>query len=508
MKIDFESNDFFLGVVGAGSMGRGITQVAAQAGIKVLLYDVQPNASNSAVDFIRGMLERQAEKGKISKEEANFSTQRIQIINSLKELAPCQIIIEAIIEDLDIKASLFQDLEKIISDQCLLATNTSSLSVTSIAAKIQSPKRFGGFHFFNPVPLMKIIEIIDGLLTDGQVGETLVQLAVKMGHTPVRAKDTPGFIVNHAGRGYVTEAFRLLEENIAEFYEIDRVLRDSVGFRMGPFELMDLTGLDVTHAVIESIYNQYYQEPHFRPSPLAQQRVTARLLGRKTGQGFYSYQDTKPENMPIPPVPDTRPESVWVSNINPEAHESIVQLIRQLGGNLDMEKRPGPASLCIVAPIGIDATTAAVEEKLDPSRTVAIDPLFSLDRHRTLMITPVTAPDYRNAAHGLFASDGVPISVISDSAGFIAQRVVATIVNIGCDIAQQGIATPEDIDRSVMLGLGYPKGPLAFGDALGLDRILTILKKRLEFYGDPRYRPSPWLTRRAQLKISLLTSES
>ncbi|RKX24290.1 MAG: 3-hydroxyacyl-CoA dehydrogenase, partial [Candidatus Zixiibacteriota bacterium] len=453
MKIDFESNDFALGVVGAGAMGRGIAQVAAQAGIKVLLYDAQPNASDNAVEFIQKILQRQLEKGKINKKEAVSAIEQIHIINDLKELVPCQIVIEAIIEDLDIKTSLFQKIEMVVSDQCLLATNTSSLSVTSIAAKSQNPKRFGGFHFFNPVPLMKIVEVIDGLLTDGWVSETLVHLAIKMGHTPVCAKDTPGFIVNHAGRGYVTEAFRLLGENIAEFYEIDRVLRETAGFRMGPFELMDLTGLDVTHPVIESIYNQYYQEPRFRPSPLAQQRVTAGLLGRKTGRGFYSYQDTKPVNMPISPVPDTRPKCVWVSKANPEAYESIVQLIRQLGGILDREKRPGFASLCIVAPIGKDATTTAIEEGLDPSRTVAIDPLFSLNRHRTLMITPVTAPEYRDAAHGLFASDGVPISVISDSAGFIAQRVVATIVNIGCDIAQQGIATPEDIDRAVTLGL-------------------------------------------------------
>ncbi|HXE96362.1 MAG TPA: 3-hydroxyacyl-CoA dehydrogenase family protein, partial [Dongiaceae bacterium] len=355
--------------------------------------------------------------------------------------------------------------------------------------------------------LMKIVEVIDGLLTEGWVGEALTALARRMGHTPVRAKDTPGFIVNHAGRGFGTEALRILGEGITEFYEIDRILREAGGFRMGPFELMDMTGLDVSHPVIESIYDQYYQEPRFRPSPITRQMLMAGTLGRKSGRGFYRYANGTAEPMPVIPLPEARPAGVWVSRAKPEAHNLVAELVARLGGNLDQGDKPRPDSLCIVTPLGGDATTTALAEGLDPQRTMGFDTLFDPSRRRTLMSTPLTREDVKEAALGLFGSDGVPVSSINDSAGFVAQRVVALIVNIGCDIAQQRIATPQDIDHAVTLGLGYPKGPLAMGDALGAGRILTILTNMFEFYGDPRYRPSPWLKRRALLGVSLLTPE-
>jgi 3-hydroxybutyryl-CoA dehydrogenase len=335
----------------------------------------------------------------------------------------------------------------------------------------------------------------------------LTDLAKRLGHTSVRAKDTPGFIVNHAGRGFGTEALRILGEGVAEFHEIDRILREAAGFRMGPFELVDMTGLDVSHPVIESIYHQFYQEPRFRPSPITGQRMTAGLLGRKTGRGFYTYGANGAEPLLAIPVPDDRPARVWVSRADQAAGTAIASLVTALGGTLDEGERPAGDALCLVTPLGRDATTATLAEGLDPVRTVAVDTLFGLDRRRTLMTTPVTSSEMRAAAHGLFGSDGVPVSVIRDSAGFVAQRVVALIINISCDIAQQRIATPTDIDRAVALGLGYPFGPLAWGDHLGPARILTILREMAAFYGDPRYRPSPWLTRRAELGVSLLTTE-
>jgi 3-hydroxybutyryl-CoA dehydrogenase len=342
-------------------------------------------------------------------------------------------------------------------------------------------------------------------MTEAWVAEALTALARRMGHTPVKAQDTPGFIVNHAGRGYGTEALKLVGEGIADFATVDRILKDAAGFRMGPFELLDLTALDVSHPVMESIYDQYYQEPRFRPSPITRNRLAAGLLGRKTGRGFYAYEGDKAVVSPPPPVPDSRPDSVWVAP--GDGWAAVATLAAKLGASVEVGERPSKGALCVVAPLGEDCTSAAVRLGLDPRRTVAVDPLFGLDSHRTVMTNPLTGPAMRDAAHGLFGADGVPASVIRDSPGFVAQRVVAAIVNIGCDIAQQRIATPGDIDKAVTLGLGYPAGPLAWGDKVGPDRIVAVLQAMLALTGDPRYRISPWLRRRAALGMSLLMGE-
>ena len=497
-----------VGVIGAGAMGRGIAQIAAQAGLRVLIFDLQAGAAAAARDTIAATLSGLAAKGKIAQAAADAAAARIEAAAALEAFAPCHVVIEAIVEKLEAKRQLFTALENIVGEDCILASNTSSLSVTEIAAACHKPGRVAGYHFFNPVPLMKVVEVIDALLTEPWAGEALTGLARRMGHTPVRAKDTPGFIVNHAGRGYVTEALRLLGENVAGFYEIDRILREAAGFRMGPFELLDLTGLDVSHPVMESIYHQYYQEPRYRPSALAAQRLAGGVLGRKSGRGFYAYPDGRQQAMPVLPVPAARPARVWVSGARPEFAAAVRDLVRQLGGTLDESQSPQDGVLCVVTPLGEDATVCAAREGLDAARTVAIDALVGLDKRRTLMTTPLTSAAMREAAHGLFASDGVPVSLIRDSAGCVTQRVLAHIVNIGCDIAQQGIATPEDIDRAVTLGLGYPKGPLALGDALGARTVLTILENLQAVSGDPRYRPSPWLKRRALLGASLLTPEA
>ncbi|NMG32650.1 3-hydroxyacyl-CoA dehydrogenase family protein, partial [Aromatoleum evansii] len=300
---------------------------------------------------------------------------------------------------------------------------------------------------------------------------------------------------------------RIVGEGIAGFADVDRILREAAGFRMGPFELLDLTGLDVSHPVMKSIYDQYYQEPRFRPSPITRQRLAAGLLGRKSGRGFYVYRDGKAE-VPAEDAPPPRTDvPVWVSRRNVEAATRVTALLESLGARLDRGDTPGAGSLCLVLPLGEDATTGALAEGLDPARTLALDPL-ALDGRRTLMRTPLTQREMRDAAWALFAADGTPVTVINDSPGFVVQRVLATIVNIGCDIAQQRVATAEDIDRAVTLGLGYPKGPLALGDALGARTVLAILDAIHDFYRDPRYRPSPWLVRRARLGVSLLTPEN
>jgi 3-hydroxybutyryl-CoA dehydrogenase len=262
---------------------------------------------------------------------------------------------------------------------------------------------------------------------------------------------------------------------------------------------MDLVGLDVAHAVMKSMHQQYYGEPKYQPAYIAETRVAAGLLGRKTGRGWYRYdKENNAEKIPERPVPAAKPGPVW-------AVPDLKELAAKLGARV--EAKPTPDALCLVAPLGADASTTALELGLDARRTVAIDPLFGFAKRRTLMTTPVTTKEARDAAHALLAADGVPVSVIRDSAGFVAQRVVAHIVNVGCDIAQQGIAAPGDLDRAVMLGLGYPKGPLAMGDAAGPARILAVLEAMHDLYKEPRYRPSPWLTRRAKLGVSLLTPE-
>jgi 3-hydroxybutyryl-CoA dehydrogenase len=508
MTLDPDRPDLCLGVIGAGAMGRGIVQVAATAGIRVLISDAQEGAAEKAVAFIAGMLDRAVAKGRVSAADAAATKDRIEIVHGgLMAFAECQVIVEAIVENLEVKRELFSGLEEFVVDDCVLATNTSSLSVTAIAAGCRQPNRVAGFHFFNPVPLMKVVEVIGGELTDPWVTEALSGIARRIGHHPATTVDKPGFLVNHAGRGFGTEALRIVGEGIAAFADVDRVLRDVAGFRMGPFELMDLTGLDVSHTVMESIYDQFYQEPRFRPSPITRPRVMAGLFGRKSGRGFYDYADGKMVSPPEAAVPEARPMPVWVSPAEPEARAALTKVLVGAGATVRDGADPPAGAALFVTPCGADATTTAVDQELDAERTVAVDPLFGFDRRRTLMTTPVTGAAFRDTAHALLAHDGTPVTVIHDSPGFIAQRVVATIVNIGCDIAQQRIAGPADIDTAVRLGLGYPKGPLAFGDILGPRRVLTILEAMERFYGDPRYRPSPWLRRRALLGVSLTTPE-
>jgi 3-hydroxybutyryl-CoA dehydrogenase len=488
--LDASRSDLVVGVAGTGTMGRGIAQVMAQCGARTLLFDAQPGAAQKARDAIGQALARLTEKGRLPAADASRILERIELVDAAERLTPCHVVVEAIVEDLAAKRALFSALEKSVSPECILASNTSSLSVTAMAAACRRPGRVAGYHFFNPVPVMKIVEVVDGALTEPWASEALTALARRFGHAPIRCKDTPGFVVNHAGRAFVPEALRILSEGIADFATIDRILVEAAGFRLGPFGLMDLVGLDVAHAVMKSLYDQYFQEPKYRPSFLAEPRVAAGLLGRKTGRGWYEYDpESRPASIAEPAPPAPRPRSVWSE-------------IKEFSSTSSRD-----AEVCIVAPLGKDATTAALELNLDPARTVAVDPLFGFGKRRTLMKTPVTKTEVVEAAHALLAAGGVPVSVINDSPGFVAQRVVAHIVNVGCDIAQMRIASPEDLDRAVMLGLGYPKGPLAMGDALGAGKILAILDAMHAVYQEPRYRASPWLRRRAALGVSLSTAE-
>jgi 3-hydroxybutyryl-CoA dehydrogenase len=508
MPVDAAKADLLVGVVGAGAMGRGIAQVAAAGGVNVRLFDTNAAQSSDAVAFIERMLGRAAERGDMTADDVSASMARLEMVSNLEDIAACDIVIEAVTENVEVKQKVFAQLEAVLPEDSIIATNTSSLSVTTLASGCQRPERFAGMHFFNPVPLMRLVEVIEGMLTEPWVGDALMTLGRRMTREPVRLKDTPGFLVNQVGRGYNIEAQHIQAEGVADFVDIDRILREGAGFRMGPFELLDLTALDVTHPATELIYEQLYHEPRFRPSPIMQARLQAGLLGRKTGRGYYEYVDGKqvvPDESP-PPAYDGRP--VWVSRDEPPGREALLGVLRGLGAPLDEGEAPAADSLVLVTPVGEDVSTSVTRQGLDPARTVGVDTLFGLDTRRTLMISPATLPAYRDATHGLLGGGEVKATVIRDCPGFISQRVIAMICNIGCQIAQSGAAAPADIDRAVVRGLNYPRGPLAFGDMLGAATVLRILDGLFAFYGDPRYRASPWLRRRALLGMSLLTPEA
>lgn len=498
-----------IGIVGAGAMGRGIAQIAAQTGSTVLLFDMLAGAAAAAQAAVCSQWDKQGEKGRISPAQMTAYKSSLRCAGSLNELADCDLVIEAVVERLEVKTDLFTTLEGIVHAEAVLATNTSSLSVTAIAARLKRPGQLAGYHFFNPVPLMKVVEVIAGLKTSPDVCGKLVAYAKDMGHTPVQAQDSPGFIVNHAGRGYGTEALRIVSEGIADFATIDRILKDQIGFRLGPFELMDLTALDVSHPVMESIYHQYFEEPRYRPSVITAQRLAAGMVGKKVGEGFYRYSDGVAQINPEPPAPevDDMPP-VWLS---PRAarRSELLLLLKTLGAQIETGAAPSPQALTLVAPLGFDVTTVAVVERLDPARTVGIDMLVddSSSKRRVLATNPATRTDMRRAAHALMARDGKAVSVIRDSGGFVSQRVVATIINIAADMCQQNICSPTDLDTAVKLGLGYPLGPLAMGNLYGPTNLLEVLFNMQTVYGDPRYRPSPWLRRRGAIGLSLLHEE-
>ena len=505
MKINYQH----VGIVGAGAMGRGIAQIAAQAGSQVHLFDVNAAAVQQAHAAVLAQWDKLLEKGRIDAAQHQAYKASLQPAATLADLAPCDLVIEAAIERLDIKRKLFADLEDIVGPDAVLATNTSSLSVTAIGAGLKRPQRLAGYHFFNPVPLMKVVEVIAGLKTDPAVCAGLSAYAREMGHTPVQAQDTPGFIVNHAGRAYGTEALRIVGEGVADFATIDRILKDQVGFKLGPFELMDLTALDVSHPVMESVYHQYYEEDRYRPSVITAQRLAGGVLGRKTGEGFYKYADglmLQTPEAPAPVVQDMPP--VWVS---PRASRraELLQLLKDLGARIETGASPSSTAITFVAPLGFDITTVAVVERLDPARTIGIDMLIddAATKRRVLATNPATRTDIRDAAHALMARDGKAVSVIRDSGGFVTQRVVASIVNIAADICQQRICTPGDLEKAVTLGLGYPLGPLAMGDRYSPTNVLEVLFNMQTVYGDQRYRPSPWLRRRGAIGLSLMHEE-
>lgn len=496
-----------IGIIGAGIMGTGIAQIAIQSQHHVYLYDVQQGAAQESQSKLLYTLNNLVQKNKISKAQLDEALSYLHIVENIEELRRCDLVIEAIVEKLAVKQALMKQLEEIVDPQTILASNTSSLSITAIASECQYPERVAGYHFFNPVPLMKVVEVIQGLHTHPDILVILVDLAQKMGHRPVLTKDTPGFIINHAGRAYGTEALKILSENVASITDIDEILKTSLGFKMGPFELMDLTGLDVSHPVMESIYNQYYQEPRYRPNVLTQQMLTGKKLGRKTGEGFYRYQDQKKQEITITPRYEVRSNlinKVWLRTDFKDDFEYLSDYLRKQHIQINPEIKPTDTDLIIIASYGEDATHSAMRLGVNPKQVVCIDMLGNFEQSRTLMPSLVTQKEFIEAALYIFTQAKCKTFVIEESLGFITQRVLAMIVNLACDMAQQQIASIEDINEAVRLGLGYPNGPIEWGDLIGQEKILLILERITTISHDPRYRPSPWLQRRCNLNLSLM----
>ncbi len=492
-------NDLTIGIVGAGAMGRGIAQVAASGGMVVRLFDAVEGAAEAGREFVAGMLARQVEKGRLEESEAAAANARIEVVAGLEDLAGCQAVVEAVVEDLAVKHQVFQALEAVLDDDAIIASNTSSIRIASIAAACAQPRRIAGMHFFNPVPLMRLVEVIRAPQTGEDVADLLCDIGRRMGRTPVVVKDGPGFLVNLGGRAFYTEALRILHERVATPAQVDAVMRDCCNYRMGPFELMDLTGLDVNFPVSQIVFEGFFHDRRLATSPPHQALFEAGRYGRKSGAGYYDYgPDGKALEGQSPDTAATAVPATALALVGDDHDGALAELVADSGGEIIGDDGTCPL-LC--APLGEDASAFAARTGADFRRLVAIDTSVPADKRITVMATPGAEPELLAAVVARLAQRDAKVTLIKDSPGFIAQRIRAMVANLGCEMAQIGIASPADIDTAMTLGLNYPQGPLALADAMGPDTVLTILGRLQELSGDDRYRPSSWLRRRAQLGL-------
>ncbi|WP_053851620.1 3-hydroxyacyl-CoA dehydrogenase [Streptomyces sp. NRRL B-24085] len=483
-------------VVGTGTMGQGIAQVALVAGHPVRLYDAVPGRAREAADVIGARLDRLVEKDRLTATDRDAARARLTAAEHLTDLADCTLVVEAVLERLDVKQQLFAELENVVGEDCLLATNTSSLSVTAIAGALRHPGRFVGLHFFNPAPLLPLVEVVSGFATDVSSATRAYETARAWGKTPVACADTPGFIVNRIARPFYAEAFAVYEAQGAEPATIDAVLRECGGFKMGAFELTDLIGQDVNESVTHSVWRAFFQDVRFTPS-LAQQRlVESGRLGRKTGRGWYDYTDGAERDEPHTAEPAQAPAYVVAEGDLGPASE-LLALIREAGIQVREDEEDHGTRL--VLPSGGQLALADGQTSVEFRDVVYFD--LALDYRRATRIALSASQDTSQQtlteAVGLFQALGKDVSVIGDVPGMIVARTVARIVDLAHDAVAKGVATQEDIDTAMRLGVNYPLGPFEWSRRLGRNWAYALLDDLHLRDPSGRYAPSLALYRHA-----------
>jgi 3-hydroxybutyryl-CoA dehydrogenase len=483
-------------IVGAGIMGSGIAQVAAQAGHPVLLYDVLPGAALAAKEKLTATFESLVEKGKFSRENATAILALIEPVEKLESAAKAGLVIEAVVEELPVKQELFLRLEHLVGSECILATNTSSLSVTAIASGLQFPQRFVGMHFFNPVALMKLVEVVSGLQTSNEVSAAISKLAEAWGKNAVQARSTPGFIVNRIARPFYAETLALLQEQASTPAVLDSCLR-AAGFRMGPCELMDLIGHDTNFAVTNSVYEANFYDRRYVPSLIQKVLVDAGMLGRKSGRGFYDYSEPSPQFEEEPDVPANLPstDSVSLHGSGPVTD----RLVKLLNSHSCSFERREHSDWC-----GLQAGRAQL--RLTDGRPASqlggevavFDLSLSQDSGKTLAWSHASgaSSQWIDATAQWLRLCGFIPQLITDTPGLVVARTLAMLINEAADAVQQGVCSEVDADTAMKLGVNYPAGPFEWLAGWNVNAVVELLDRLDDYYRGERYRVSPWLRNR------------
>lgn len=489
-------------VVGAGAMGAGIAQIAALAGHPVLLHDTRAGAAESAITGIRGALERLVGKNKLKSEVVEKAISNLRPATSIADLKGCALVVEAIVESLDAKRALFTQLEAVVSESTVLATNTSSISITAIGAVMARPERLVGMHFFNPAPLMPLVEVIRGAATSREVADIIFATSARWGKTPVHARSTPGFIVNRVARPFYAEGLRLLQEGVADPATLDAVMRESGGFKMGPCELMDLIGHDVNYAVTRSVFDAFYGDSRFQPSLIQLELVNAGYLGRKTGRGFYDYRETNGKVEPSSEPGRPRPPRIEIDGFSPLGEALAARLQARgcpfvvVNGKLADGQVASVDEAAIHLTDGRSATERAATG--DDQNLVLVDLMLepATARRAALSCADQCCPTALISAVGFMQAAGFQVSVLRDSPGMVVMRTVAMLANEACDAVHQQVCNVSATDLAMRGGVGYPMGPLEWADRIGAERVLKVIDGLAHHYGEPRYRASPFLRQR------------